>query len=640
MKLNIMLFSSKMEYGSGVVSSFGNGHFASTSYVGNMDYSNGVLGSFAQGTSHYSSRSNDKVKPKKVKKVNDLLKKYMEEAHSMYGGEIRTVSSADASNEIGWSKSTSTSNSSWTPSQKTSAGGAFAKQAPVLKNNKKGKINNFASEGTRIVGGVGIVDEGGKEVKNKGKNQLIDGYVEAIGYPDGSAVLHGAGASGVLGGFATSSYNNISNSKGKSANGIDFDKIDFDLDRVNSVVGELKEAVRIIEGNIEIMTDYSVLDLDTNREKNNKKSKKKSEIEYQDNLRTATINKLKGSGGEVGLLGEITNDYNRAVNVRNAILEANGIAAELYDDENIGFGGSIGSEEYLSTLDGSYGEFLSQPEIQYIPSEDSDMVAEGYVVVNNRNGSKATIGKVADNYEGAETTQKSEFKRSEGGHSTSVSGDKDEVGVLSYTLDTSKEKIAKTKEEYEAGVAALQGEFEKKKAEVEANNKALLDQIEKERSAQLDKLGQLQSEYEEKRNNIIADYGHATGNIPPITSGIIDENGVAIGRVQGGGISGSVGNIQGQYDANSGQSYNEIQNQIGQLKNQYEQEALRLQNEYKNQLSNIQADYQTQLGNIQGEIQANNNMINSQISDAISEYNRQINNYNIETQNYINQIIK
>ncbi len=628
MKLNIILFGAKAESGKIVTSSFGNGHFASTSYVGKLDM-NGIAGSLGSGNSHYSSISNDKIKPKNVNKISGLFNKYIEDAHSKYGGEIRTISSADASNEIGWSKSTGTSNSSWTPSPKTSAGGAFAKQAPVLKKDKKGIAGSFASQGTRIVGGVGIVDEGGKEVKNKGQNQLIDGYVEAVGYPDGSVVLHGAGAAGALGGFATSSYNNISNSKGKSANGIDFDKIDFDLDRVNSVVGELKEAVRIIEGNIEIMTDYSVLDLDTNREKNNKKSKKKSEIEYQDNLRTATINKLKGSGGEVGLLGEITNNYNRAVNVRNAILEANGIAAELYDDENIGFGGSIGSEEYLSTLDGSYGEFLSQPEIQYIPSEESDMIAEGYVVVNNRNGSKATIGKVADNYAGAEITQKSEFKRSEGGHSTSVSGDKDEVGVFSHELDTAKEKIAKTKEEYEAGVAALQGEFEKKKAEVEAKNKALLDQIEKERSAQLDKLGQLQSEYEEKRNNIIADYGHATGNIPPITSGIIDENGVAIGRVQGGGISGSVGNIQGQYDANSGQSYNEIQNQIGQLKSQYDQEVAKLQSEYNNQLSNIQS-----------EIQANNNMINSQISDAISEYNRQLNNYNIETQNYINQIIK
>lgn len=241
---------------------------------------------------------------------------------------------------------------------------------------------------------------------------------------------------------------------------LDFDKVDFNLDKISKSIEDLKKSLDVAEKNIGVMVDYSILDKDISRLDKAIKDKNQVAIDKIENERKKVIEHLIGNSAQTGLVGKLKSDLNRAINVRNAILEANGISKELYSQYS-DYVGKVENQAkaFTNEISDDFGEFVSNTNNTYVLSSSNSL---------NKGFDKDVINKYHENLDNLASDQKQAISNI---YST-VDDSRSKIDAmrsaeLSRAKKTYDEEVSKAHTAYISTMSDVASEVAKNKAKIE-----------------------------------------------------------------------------------------------------------------------------------------------------------------------------
>ena len=564
MRLNILLFSNNIVEMNNLT--------ANAIDMAYADYNNRIADiNKLQG--EYISRVNE-VNANVSKRISELLKNYTRSFESIPYTELKKVYSKEytggLAQAVGNSKSFVRANSDIGKSQ-------------VSSNKIDSYVSAYMSNKPPI-NYIDVVPFGGKAPRSGGVfRESVSDVVKPV-------KEHLATISSSIGeGFTT-----VTATANSALKGIDFDKVEFSLEEVSKTAQDLKNALARIEGNINKVVDFSFLDKDINREKDKLKNKNKELIDDYDAKRKKAIAYLSGSDGQGGIVGKLKEDLKRTINVRNAILEAEGISAELYDEQYGDYISNIekGADEYISSINDSFGDFVAENDVNNFTAEENKNVKDAYEQIN----------KIQDDYKGQ------------------VEKEKENV-VEAYQKDLDKQKAIleqeknKTISQYQEELAKQKAEVEQQKAILEQEKEKTISQYQEEMQKQQAEVEQQKAILEQEQNKTISQYQEEM-------------------QKQQADVEQQKAILEQQKNNTINQYQTEMQN----VQKQYQTELQNAQNQYQAELQNAQTQYNSELQKATAEIEANKMQYQNEVNAALQEYQNSLNSQlqNIQMMNFLN----
>ncbi len=560
MRLNILLFSNNIIEMTNLTAHPGN--MISIGYNNRLADINKLQG-------EYISRVNE-VNANVSKRTSELLKNYTRSFESIPYTELKKVYSKEytggLAQAVGNSKSFVRANSDIGKSQ-------------VSSNKIDSYVSAYMSNKPPIHY-IDAVPFGGKASRSGGVfRKSISDVVKPV--KENPATI----SSSISKGFA-----NITAPANSALKGIDFDKVEFNLEDVSKAAQDLKNALARIERNINKVVDFSFLDKDINREKDKLKSKNKELIDDYDAKRKKAIAYLSGSDGQGGIVGKLKEDLKRTINVRNAILEAEGISAELYDEQYGDYVSSIEDKanEYISSINDSFGDFVAKSDVKYFTAEENKNVKDAYEQIN----------KIQDEYKAQVEKEKNK----------TISQYKEELAKQKAAVEEQKAILEKeqnkTISQYQEEMQKQQADVEQQKAILEQQKNNTISQYQTELQKQQADVEQQKAILEQQKNNTISQYQTE---------------------------------LQKQ-QANVEQQKAILEQQKNNTINQYQTEMQNVQKQYQTELQNAQTQYNNELQKATAEIEANKMQYQNEVNAALQEYQNSLNSQlqNIQMMNFLN----
>ncbi len=632
MRLNILLFSNNFVEMKNL-----------TAYAGDMPYGDyNRITDINKLQGEYISRISD-INAQANNRISELLKNYTRSFEDIPAGELKTVTAKRYSGGLAQMADTSkdfvrvtsdvakpnvkvnTINSYVSASDRPAKIADSYVTASAINNKASGGYFSAHSTGKPAVTFIDSSSVGGKALKKEDSDKTAQGiFQKAV------AVKNVEGRPGVINSSIGEGFATATATTNAALKGIDFDKVEFSLEEVSKAAQDLKNALARIEGNISKVVDFSFLDKDINREKDKLKNKNKELIDDYDAKRKKAIAYLSGSDGQGGIVGKLKEDLKRTINVRNAILEAEGISAELYDEQYGDYISSIddSANEYISSINDSFGDFVTENDAQYFTAEENKNVKDAYDQIN----------KLQDEYK------------------TQVEKEKESV-VEAYQKDLDKQKAtveeqkAILEQEKNKTISQYQEDLAKQKAEVE-QQQAILDKQKNEAiSAYQEELQKQQADaeqqkaiLEQEKNKAISSYQEELQK----QQAEVDQQKAILEQEKNNALSqyqtelqkqqASIGEQKAILEQQKNNTINQYQTELQNVQKQYQTELQNAQNQYKAELQNAQTQYNNELQKATAEIEANKMQYQNEVNAALQEYQNSLNSQlqNIQMMNFLN----